>query len=172
MNQFITKRDETIVEAQVHLVFINQKGKPIKIDFMPQISDFPNWAEGIQSQQPKKLLSTVLATQFSIRLVTAILNMIHVKDKQIANTSKEDWQKLKQALKDFTFTPKSTVGYKKAEVTRGGIDTKDISSKTLESKLVPGLFFVGEVVDVTGLLGGYNFQWAWSSGWAAGQNLI
>jgi hypothetical protein len=61
------------------------------------------------------------------------------------------------------------VGYGKAEVTRGGLDTDELSSKTLESRKVSGLYFVGEVVDVTGWLGGYNFQWAWASGWAAGQ---
>jgi hypothetical protein len=61
------------------------------------------------------------------------------------------------------------VGYSKAEVTRGGVDTDELSSKTLEAKKVPGLHFIGEVVDVTGWLGGYNFQWAWASGWAAGQ---
>ena len=74
--------------------------------------------------------------------------------------------------KKFSFIPQSTVGYEKAEVTRGGIDTRDISSKTMESKRVSGLYFVGEVLDVTGLLGGYNFQWAWSSGWVAGRNVL
>ena len=74
-----------------------------------------------------------------------------------------------QKLQTYPFFPQATVGYSKAEVTRGGVDTDELSSKTLESKKVPGLFFIGEVVDVTGWLGGYNFQWAWSSGWAAGQ---
>ena len=66
-------------------------------------------------------------------------------------------------------TPTATEGYRTAEVTVGGVDTDGLSSKTMESKLCPSLFFVGEVVDVTGWLGGYNFQWAWASGWAAGQ---
>jgi predicted flavoprotein YhiN len=61
------------------------------------------------------------------------------------------------------------MGYERAEVTRGGVNTRELSSRTLESRKVPGLYFVGEVVDVTGQLGGYNFQWAWASGWAAGQ---
>ena len=61
------------------------------------------------------------------------------------------------------------VGYRRAEVTRGGVDTAELSSKTMECRRVPGLYFIGEVVDVTGWLGGYNFQWAWSSGWVAGQ---
>jgi predicted flavoprotein YhiN len=65
--------------------------------------------------------------------------------------------------------PSGTLGYNKAEVTLGGVDTSALSSKTMEAKAVPGLFFAGEVMDVTGWLGGYNFQWAWSSGWVAGQ---
>jgi hypothetical protein len=74
-----------------------------------------------------------------------------------------------QALKGWALLPSGTLGYAKAEVTLGGVDTGGLSSKTMESKAVPGLYFIGEVVDVTGWLGGYNFQWAWSSGWVAGQ---
>ena len=72
-------------------------------------------------------------------------------------------------LQNWEFIPAKTVGYQRAEVTRGGVDTDELSSKTMEAKKAPGLYFIGEVVDVTGWLGGYNFQWAWSSGWAAGQ---
>ena len=74
-----------------------------------------------------------------------------------------------QKLHAWTLVPSGTVGYSKAEVTRGGVDTDELSSKTMEARKVPGLFFIGEVVDVTGWLGGYNFQWAWASGWAAAQ---
>ncbi|HET9218832.1 MAG TPA: NAD(P)/FAD-dependent oxidoreductase [Terriglobia bacterium] len=81
-------------------------------------------------------------------------------------------RRLAQAWKDdlWTLTPSGTEGYAKAEVTAGGIDTDELSSSTMESKKVPGLYFIGEVVDVTGQLGGFNFQWAWASGFAAGQN--
>jgi len=72
-------------------------------------------------------------------------------------------------LSDWQLTPAGTEGYAKAEVTCGGVDTRELSSKTMESRAVAGLFFIGEVVDVTGWLGGYNFQWAWASGHAAGQ---
>ena len=72
-------------------------------------------------------------------------------------------------LKRWQVTPTGTEGYAKAEVTVGGIDTRDLSSKTMEAREVPGLYVIGEAVDVTGWLGGYNFQWAWSSGWCAGQ---
>ena len=68
-----------------------------------------------------------------------------------------------------TSCPDDTEGYRTAEVTLGGVDTDELSSTTMESKIIPGLYFIGEVVDVTGHLGGFNFQWAWSSGWAAGQ---
>jgi hypothetical protein len=71
-------------------------------------------------------------------------------------------------LQNYSLSPEATVGYSKAEVTRGGVDTDELSSRTMESKKIPGLYFIGEVVDVTGWLGGYNFQWAWASGYAAG----
>jgi len=73
------------------------------------------------------------------------------------------------AVNDWRVKPAGSEGYRTAEVTLGGVDTRDLDSKTMEAKNVPGLYFVGEVVDVTGWLGGYNFQWAWSSGWSAGQ---
>ena len=79
-------------------------------------------------------------------------------------------EEAEQALHNFEFVPAGTEGYAKAEVTAGGVDTDELSSKTMEAKQVPGLYFIGEVVDVTGWLGGYNFQWAWASGWCAGQN--
>lgn len=80
-----------------------------------------------------------------------------------------DLQHIIEKLQKWSIAPTGTVGYKKAEVTAGGVDTYELSSKTMECKRVPGLYFIGEVVDVTGHLGGYNFQWAWSSGYAAGQ---
>jgi len=73
------------------------------------------------------------------------------------------------ALNRWALTPSGTLGYAKAEVTLGGVDTAALSSKTMEATAIRGLYFIGEVVDVTGWLGGYNFQWAWSSGWVAGQ---
>ena len=79
-----------------------------------------------------------------------------------------DLRALAEALHRWRVVPSGTEGYKKAEVTRGGVSTRALNPKTMEAKQAPGLFFVGEVVDVTGWLGGYNFQWAWSSGYAAG----
>jgi hypothetical protein len=76
---------------------------------------------------------------------------------------------LHDAVHDWQIVPQGTEGYRTAEVTLGGVDTRDLDARTMQARAVPGLFFVGEAVDVTGWLGGYNFQWAWSSGWAAGQ---
>ena len=78
---------------------------------------------------------------------------------------------IEASLADWRFTPNGSEGFAKAEVTSGGISTAELSSKTMEAKRVPGLYAIGEAVDVTGWLGGYNFQWAWASGWAAGQAL-
>jgi hypothetical protein len=80
-----------------------------------------------------------------------------------------DREAIARTLNAWTLAPSGTLGYKKAEVTLGGVDTRALSSQSMEARNVPGLYFIGEVVDVTGWLGGYNFQWAWSSGWAAGQ---
>lgn len=90
-------------------------------------------------------------------------------DQNISEYSNKDLEMIADSLEKWTLKPSGNEGYAKAEVTRGGIDTNELNSKTMESKKIPGLFFVGEVIDVTGWLGGYNFQWAWSSGFAAGQ---
>jgi len=81
-------------------------------------------------------------------------------------------EKIADRLKHWRFTPAETEGYAKAEVMVGGVDTEGLSSKTMETKAVPGLYVIGEAVDVTGWLGGYNFQWAWASGVAAGQGMV
>ena len=93
----------------------------------------------------------------------------HGVNKPLRQYDEREIRTLAQAAHHWRFRPSGTVGYKKAEVTRGGVDTDELSSKTLESKKQPGLYFIGEVVDVTGHLGGFNFQWAWASGYAAGQ---
>lgn len=91
-------------------------------------------------------------------------------EKTLAESSDKELEKIADSINKFSFIPNGTEGYAKAEVTRGGVDTKELDSKTMESKKVPGLFFIGEAVDVTGWLGGYNFQWAWASGYVAGHN--
>jgi predicted Rossmann fold flavoprotein len=87
----------------------------------------------------------------------------------LAETSEERLRRLAQRLGAWSFVPAGSEGYRTAEVTVGGVDTRGLDQKTFEARSAPGLFFIGEVVDVTGWLGGYNFQWAWASGWCAGQ---
>jgi predicted flavoprotein YhiN len=90
---------------------------------------------------------------------------------ELGNLSDRGLANAQAKLSNWEFSPTGTEGYAKAEVTAGGIDTSELSSRSMEAKNVPGLFAIGEAVDVTGWLGGYNFQWAWASGWACGQEL-
>ena len=92
----------------------------------------------------------------------------NIPDNPIAEIPEQMLQAISKSLNAWSLIPDDTEGFSKAEVTAGGIDTNELSSKTMESKKIPGLYFIGEVVDVTGWLGGYNFQWAWASGFAAG----
>jgi predicted flavoprotein YhiN len=87
----------------------------------------------------------------------------------LADLSDKHLQRVDAAVNRWRIKPAGSEGYRTAEVTLGGVDTRELDSRTMEAKSVPGLYFIGEVVDVTGWLGGYNFQWAWSSGWCAGQ---
>jgi hypothetical protein len=114
------------------------------------------------------LLSNLLAEHLPKRFAQEWC-ALHGWDKPLNELSNREMEAIPRALKAWTLMPSGTLGYAKAEVTLGGIDTNALSSKTMEVKTVPGLYFIGEVVDVTGWLGGYNFQWAWSSGWVAGQ---
>jgi len=121
-----------------------------------------------ENYQSKKQLVTILEQFLPARFVKVWL-VQRGGSKPLNQYSPSELKELARHLSDWQITPSGTEGYTKAEVTVGGVDTKELSSKTMETKKVPGLYFIGEVVDVTGWLGGYNFQWAWSSGWAAGQ---
>ena len=118
----------------------------------------------------KKKLKSVLKKFLPERFLDVWFENIVNLDKNCAEFSRKDINLIDSLLHNWKFVPAGTEGYRKAEVTRGGVSTEQVSSKTMESMIVPGLFFVGEVLDVTGLLGGYNFQWAWSSGFVAGNN--
>jgi predicted Rossmann fold flavoprotein len=89
----------------------------------------------------------------------------------LSELSEKRLKSIVDTLQGWQIFPESTVGFRKAEVTKGGVDTNELSSKTMQSKKIEGLYFIGEVVDVTGQLGGYNFQWAWSSGFVAGESV-
>ncbi len=120
-------------------------------------------------ERPKAQLKTVVAELLSDRITAALSGALpagaigDMKDAALVEAA--------QRLKTWPLTPIGTEGYAKAEVMAGGIDTNALSQQSMEARTVPGLYFIGEAVDVTGWLGGYNFQWAWSSGWAAAQAL-
>ena len=121
-----------------------------------------------QRRQQDKLLANWL-DQFWPHRFALVWVESHGVNKPLRQYDEREIRALAQAAHHWRFRPSGTVGYKKAEVTRGGVDTDELSSKTMESKKQPGLYFIGEVVDVTGQLGGFNFQWAWASAYAAGQ---
>jgi predicted Rossmann fold flavoprotein len=128
------------------------------VDLLPDVPDFE------QSADAKDILARAWPRRFQQRWLEV-------------NGFSNDWQaltrqelaRLSSAVHSWTFLPQGTEGFEKAEVTAGGVDTHEISSRTMEARRIPGLYFIGEVLDVTGQLGGFNFQWAWSSGYAAGQ---
>lgn len=113
-------------------------------------------------------IKNALARQIPEKLAVMVVAETGLRGN-LADQSKRDLDRLAEALHRWQVKPSGSEGYRTAEVTLGGVDTNDLDAKTMEARGVPGLYFIGEVVDVTGWLGGYNFQWAWSSGWAAGQ---
>ena len=121
-----------------------------------------------KTSQPKQEIHTALSPLLQKRLAQCVCDEVGCAGR-LADMSHKKLQHLAQAVHDWRFVPGGTEGFRKAEVTRGGVDTDALSSQTFEAKTVKGLYFIGEVVDVTGHLGGFNFQWAWSSGYAAGQ---
>ena len=138
-------------------------GQAISVDLAPDI-DVLRFLKDRKHLRPNTELKTILAELLPQRLALAI-----TQDTVMEKFDPAAMLALATKLKQWSFTPESTEGFAKAEVTVGGIDTDGLSSRTMEAKAVPGLYAIGEAVDVTGWLGGYNFQWAWASGWAAGQ---
>lgn len=142
-------------------------GEEVHINMLPNL-DVAQLLFDQQEQKTNKLLRNVLSDYLPKRVVTAFISENDLTIT-IQNLSKERINKIAELLNNWVLKPNATEGYRTAEVTLGGVDCDEISSKTMESNKVKGLYFIGEVVDVTGWLGGYNFQWAWSSGWCAGQ---
>jgi predicted Rossmann fold flavoprotein len=145
------------------------KGCPIKINLLPD-ENMEAILKKRRTTTPKQMISKILSEHLPNKLSLAICDQLKV-NKKIGDTSNQNLIKLSNFINDLTVIPSGTEGYKTAEVTLGGIDTKEISSSTMECTKHPGLYFIGEVLDVTGHLGGHNFQWAWSSGYVAGQNV-
>lgn len=144
-----------------------QAGEVVDINLLPEL-DVEDFLIKRQTQQPNAKLKTVLGEILPRRLLLAFLGQKTV-DSPLQTLSHVRFKDIARQLQQWSVKPSGTEGYRTAEVTLGGIDCNELSSKTMESTKVSGLYFIGEVVDVTGWLGGYNFQWAWSSGWRAGQ---
>lgn len=142
-------------------------GEAIVINMLPQINAF-SMLKSAKQLQPHKQLNTVLKEYLPKRLIEVMFDATIIETK-IAAISHQQLDAIATTINAWTIQPNGTEGYRTAEVTIGGVDCDAISSKTMSAHAIPGLFFIGEVLDVTGWLGGYNFQWAWSSGWAAGQ---
>ncbi len=142
-------------------------GNALSINIAPEVDPVAYFNDRF-AEGSNKEVKNVLAEIIPRRLAEILCTMENIKGN-ISELSEAKLRSLTAKLQSWQITPQGTVGYKKAEVTRGGVDTNALSSKTMEAKKVPGLYFIGEVVDVTGQLGGYNFQWAWASGYAAGQ---
>ncbi|MGK2740456.1 NAD(P)/FAD-dependent oxidoreductase [Tepidicaulis sp. LMO-SS28] len=146
-----------------------REGDEIALDLLPD-TDLLEALKEARQAQPKQEVHTVLARHVPKRLADRLCGL-HGFEGRLADLSNTRLAEIADALKDWRLTPDGTEGYRTAEVTLGGVDTDGLSSKTMEARNVPGLYFIGEVVDVTGHLGGFNFQWAWSSGYAAGQHV-
>ena len=145
-------------------------GEEIVVNLLPG-RDVAGFLLDAKQSQPKSLLRTVLATTLPRALVNELQTLLwsEVADTPLTEITDDALTRIAGDLTHWSLKPAGTEGYRTAEVTLGGVDTTELSSKTMESSQQAGLYFVGEVVDVTGHLGGFNFQWAWSSGWAAGK---
>ncbi|MFT6558106.1 NAD(P)/FAD-dependent oxidoreductase [Sneathiella sp.] len=146
-----------------------EDGKAIHLDFLPD-EDLLSQLKSQRQENPKGSVIKFMNRYLASRLVEKLLEKTPSLP-EFGNCSDKLLSQVTAAIKDVSITPNGTEGYRKAEVTVGGVSTACLNSKTMETKEVPGLYFVGEAVDVTGFLGGYNFQWAWSSGYVAGQNV-
>ncbi|MFT6624683.1 MAG: putative Rossmann fold flavoprotein [Cycloclasticus sp.] len=144
-----------------------QAGESVTINVLPDL-DVLEFLKTKQAEQPNSHLKTVLAEQLAKRFLVALLGEDLI-NKPLQSFSHQRLQEIAHQLQQWQIKPNNTEGYRTAEVTLGGVNCDELSSQTMESKTTAGLYFIGEVVDVTGWLGGYNFQWAWSSGWCAGQ---
>jgi predicted Rossmann fold flavoprotein len=144
-----------------------QPGQSIVIDFLPD-ADLESHLKTVRQQHPKSHIIKILADHLASRLIPKLLGNL-VSAPEMGNCSDMVIKEIVSSLKRVEIKPNGSEGYRKAEVTVGGVSTAELSSKTMEAKKAPGLYFIGEAVDVTGFLGGYNFQWAWSSGYVAGQ---
>ncbi|MGP9436264.1 NAD(P)/FAD-dependent oxidoreductase [Ewingella sp. AOP8-B2-18] len=148
-----------------------QPGEFVSVNLLPEL-DLAGFLNDQRQQHPNQSLKNTLAMQLPKRLVECLQTLGQIPDVTLKQLNVPQQAELVEQLQNWRVQPNGTEGYRTAEVTLGGVDTKELSSKTMGATKVPGLYFIGEVVDVTGWLGGYNFQWAWSSAWACAQELV
>eukprot|EP01037_Dinobryon_pediforme_P006089 gene6088-6164_t len=145
-----------------------QHGQEVCIDFLPDRSQ--GWLKAAKAATPRAGMRRLLRDGLPERLADVLCDRLDIAG-ELGTATDRRLAEAEARLADWRFTPDGSEGYAKAEVTAGGIATADLSSKTMAARRMPGLYAIGEAVDVTGWLGGYNFQWAWASGWAAGQEI-
>jgi len=143
-------------------------GEPVGITFLPD--EASDWLLEAKRDRPRTHVRTLLRERLPARLADALADRLGL-ERELGNCADKDLRAAQGRLADWRFAPNGTEGYAKAEVTAGGIATAELSSRTMEAAKVPGLYAIGEAVDVTGWLGGYNFQWAWASGHACAEAL-
>ena len=147
-----------------------QAGEFVSINLLPD-DDIAAFLDAQRAEHPNQSLKNTLAMKLPKRLVECLQQTGAIPDVTLKQLNVREQQALVASLTNWRVQPNGTEGYRTAEVTLGGVDTNELSSRTMEAKKAPGLYFIGEVMDVTGWLGGYNFQWAWSSAWACAQAL-
>ncbi|NIY48939.1 aminoacetone oxidase family FAD-binding enzyme [Cedecea colo] len=147
-----------------------QPGEFVSVNLLPD-TDLDAFINEQRAAHPNQSLKNTLAIMLPKRLVECLQKLEQIPDVTLKQLNVRQQSELVATLQSWRVQPNGTEGYRTAEVTLGGVDTNELSSRTMEAKKVPGLYFIGEVVDVTGWLGGYNFQWAWSSAWACAQAL-
>ncbi|WP_367671454.1 NAD(P)/FAD-dependent oxidoreductase [Serratia symbiotica] len=145
-----------------------QPSEYVSIDLLPEL-DLASFLDEQRQDHPNQSLKNTLAQHLPKRLVECLQTLGQLPEATLKQLTPTQQMSLVGSLQNWRLQPNGTEGYRTAEVTLGGVDTKALSSKTMEANKVPNLYFIGEVVDVTGWLGGYNFQWAWSSAWACAQ---
>ncbi|EPP4296345.1 hypothetical protein BOO30_12660 [Vibrio navarrensis] len=145
-----------------------QAGQAVSVNLVPEIDLHELLTRNLE-KHPNQSMKNTLAKVLPKRLVEVLIERKELSDKPLKQYNSKELQTVIETLQQWKIAPNGTEGYRTAEVTLGGVDTDYLSSKTMECKSVPGLYFIGEVMDVTGWLGGYNFQWCWSSGFVAGQ---
>jgi predicted Rossmann fold flavoprotein len=147
-----------------------QPGDKLVLDLLPN-SDLLALLSAAQQKRPEQGLKALLSSQLPKRVIECLLSLAEIESLPLKQYNEKQLKQIARLFHQWTPQINGTEGYRTAEVTLGGVDTDHISSKTMQCKDIAGLYFIGESLDVTGWLGGFNFQWAWASGWAAGQTV-